>query len=67
MASSTTSPMPEMSTLAIPRLIFPVDFRSDRNRPVTALDFIPKAEAWQLTETALRECYGYAFYVVTGR
>jgi len=34
---------------------------------VTALDFIPKAEAWQLTETALRECYGYAFYVVTGR
>jgi len=48
-------------------LIFPVDFRSDRNRPVTVLDFIPKAEAWQLTETALRECYGYAFYVVAGR
>ena len=48
-------------------LIFPVDFRFDRSRPVTVLDFVPKAEAWQLTETALRECYGYAFYVVTGR
>ncbi|MDI1336591.1 MAG: YdcF family protein [Lacunisphaera sp.] len=43
---------------------FPVDFRLDRGRSVTAIDFVPKAEAWQLTETALREVYGNAFYRV---
>ena len=48
-------------------LIFPVDFRSDRGRAVTMIDFVPKAEAWQLTETALRECYGIVFYTITGR
>ena len=48
-------------------LLFPVDFRFDRGRAVTALDFVPKAESWQMTETALRECYGLAFYAVTGR
>ena len=46
---------------------FPVDFRSDGVRPLTAVDFLPKADALQMTETALRECYGYAFYTVTGR
>ncbi len=46
---------------------FPVDFRSDGVRPLTAVDFLPKAEALQMTETALRECYGLAFYTVTGR
>ena len=48
-------------------LLFPVDFRFDRDRAVTALDFVPKAESWQMTKTALRECYGLAFYAVTGR
>ena len=46
---------------------FPVDFRSDQIRELAAVDFLPKAEALQLTETALRECYGIAFYAVTGR
>jgi uncharacterized SAM-binding protein YcdF (DUF218 family) len=41
---------------------FPVDFRSDRTRDLAAIDFVPKAEAWQMTETALREGYGYIFY-----
>lgn len=41
---------------------FPVDFRSDRTRTLAAVDFVPKAEAWQMTETALREGYGYLFY-----
>lgn len=43
-------------------VIFPVDFRFDPARKVTAIDFVPRGEAWQQTETALRECYGYLFY-----
>jgi hypothetical protein len=43
-------------------IIFPVDFRFDRARKVTAIDFLPRGEAWQQTETALRECYGRLFY-----
>jgi uncharacterized SAM-binding protein YcdF (DUF218 family) len=41
---------------------FPVDFRFDRTRATAAIDFVPRGEAWQQTETALRECYGYWFY-----
>jgi len=43
-------------------VLFPVDFRCDRTRPAAAIDFVPKGEAWQMTETALRECYGNLFY-----
>jgi uncharacterized SAM-binding protein YcdF (DUF218 family) len=43
---------------------FPVDFRRDRSRRVRGSDFVPKGEAWQLTETVLREYYGYWFYRV---
>jgi uncharacterized SAM-binding protein YcdF (DUF218 family) len=45
-------------------VVFPVDFRRDRQRHVVLLDFVPKGEAWQMTETALRECYGNLFYRV---
>jgi uncharacterized SAM-binding protein YcdF (DUF218 family) len=43
-------------------IIFPVDFRQDKTRPSTILDFVPNAGAWQMTETAIREMYGYLFY-----
>lgn len=43
---------------------FPVDYHLDRTRSLNALDFIPSGGAWQGTETALRELYGYAFYRV---
>lgn len=43
---------------------FPVDFHLDRTRAVNFYDFVPSAGAWQGTETALREFYGYAFYRV---
>ncbi len=43
-------------------VIFPVDLRFDPARKVTAIDFVPRGEAWQMTETALREIYGYWFY-----
>lgn len=43
-------------------ILFPVDFRFDPTRKVTAIDFVPRGEAWQQTETALREGYGYLFY-----
>jgi uncharacterized SAM-binding protein YcdF (DUF218 family) len=46
---------------------FPVDFRRDSARAVSAADFLPRAEALQMTETAVREFYGYAFYALTGR
>lgn len=41
---------------------FPVDFRLDRTRRLQPMDFVPSAGAWQGTETALRELYGYGFY-----
>ncbi len=41
---------------------FPVDFHADPTRSLEWLDFVPSAGAWQGTETALREVYGYAFY-----
>jgi uncharacterized SAM-binding protein YcdF (DUF218 family) len=46
---------------------FPVDFRRDLMRPLTLLDFMPCADALHNTETALRERYGFLFYVVTSR
>jgi uncharacterized SAM-binding protein YcdF (DUF218 family) len=46
---------------------FPVDYRIDPKRPTTLLDFLPKAEALQETDTALREVYGWLFYAATGR
>ena len=42
--------------------LFPVDFRFDASRALVAIDFVPRGEAWQQTETALRECYGRLFY-----
>ncbi|MBI2517234.1 MAG: YdcF family protein [Opitutae bacterium] len=51
----------------VPFTPFPVDFRRDKSRVLSAAEFIPKAEAFQMSETALRECYGYAFYALTGR
>jgi len=48
-------------------ILFPVDFRRDARAPVGVLDFIPKGDALHETEITLRECYGYAFYAVTGR
>jgi uncharacterized SAM-binding protein YcdF (DUF218 family) len=43
-------------------IIFPVDFRNDPTRGVSLIDFVPNAMSWQLTETAIREGYGYVFY-----
>lgn len=43
-------------------ILFPVDFRRDRTRRLTLLDFLPSAEALTNTETTLREIYGNLFY-----
>lgn len=43
-------------------ILFPVDFRRDRKGSLAAVDFVPNAGAWQLTEISIRECYGYLFY-----
>jgi len=46
---------------------FPVDYRGDTQRHWTLLDFLPEARALADTELVMRECYGIAFYAVTGR
>jgi uncharacterized SAM-binding protein YcdF (DUF218 family) len=46
---------------------FPVDFQIDSNSSLTLLDFLPRAEGLQKTETALREWYGILFYALAGR
>jgi uncharacterized SAM-binding protein YcdF (DUF218 family) len=43
-------------------LPFPVDLRTERARSIGLGDFVPNASSWLMTETAIRECYGYAFY-----
>jgi uncharacterized SAM-binding protein YcdF (DUF218 family) len=43
-------------------ICFPVDFRRDRTRRLTLLDFLPGANALSNTETTLREIYGNLFY-----
>jgi len=40
---------------------FPVDFRR-RPNPITLIDFLPRGESLEDTETALREIYGNLFY-----
>ena len=50
---------------------FPVDYRSMRGvgvwREKRLTDFLPSAGGLEMTETALRECYGLAFYTVFGK
>jgi uncharacterized SAM-binding protein YcdF (DUF218 family) len=43
---------------------FPVDFQRDPRRPLTLLDFLPRADALDTTEQALRETYGMIYYRV---
>ncbi len=43
--------------------VFPVDFRRKPD-PITLINFLPKGEALEDTETALREAYGNVFYRV---
>lgn len=43
-------------------LPYPVDFKVDASRIATLLDFLPGARALELTETALREFMGRAYY-----
>jgi uncharacterized SAM-binding protein YcdF (DUF218 family) len=46
---------------------FPVDFQIDPDSPLTLLDFLPRAEGLQKTETALREWYGIFFYALVAK
>jgi uncharacterized SAM-binding protein YcdF (DUF218 family) len=43
---------------------FPVDYQVDSNERLTLLDFLPRAEALQKTEYALREWYGVLYYAL---
>ena len=46
---------------------FPVDYLIDTDRPLTLLDFLPRATGLRDTEAALREWYGIAFYALFAR
>jgi len=46
---------------------FPVDLQINPKGSPTLLDFLPRAEGLQRTETAIRELYGIMFYALTSR
>ncbi len=46
---------------------FPVDYGVQPGSAMQVTDFVPRAQAWEQTERTLRECYGLAFYTLTGR
>lgn len=46
---------------------YPVDFKVSAGQPFSAMDLLPSAGAWQLTELAWRELLGRAWYSVAGR
>lgn len=45
---------------------YKVDYKSDRNKEVTILDFLPSAEFLKMTELGFREIAGRLFYLVKG-
>jgi uncharacterized SAM-binding protein YcdF (DUF218 family) len=45
---------------------YPVDFRAS-DEPLSILDVLPMAHALWTTEIALREFYGYLYYLARGR
>lgn len=46
---------------------FPVDYRFEPQRALPYMDYLPGADGLKLTELALREAYGLAFYTLAGR
>lgn len=45
---------------------YKVDYKSERNKEITILDFFPSAESLKINETAVREIIGRLFYLVKG-
>ena len=43
---------------------YKVDYKSERNKEITVLDFFPSAENLKITETGIREIIGRLFYLV---
>ena len=43
---------------------FPVDFQVSEDVKSNILDFIPNGSSLRQTEMALREVYGYLFYLI---
>jgi uncharacterized SAM-binding protein YcdF (DUF218 family) len=46
---------------------FPVDFQTSGNSGITPLSFLPTAHDSAMSETAIREMIGFAYYWVLGR
>jgi uncharacterized SAM-binding protein YcdF (DUF218 family) len=45
---------------------FPVDFQISKEKNLSILDFIPNGNSLRQTEIALREVYGYMYYLIRG-
>lgn len=41
-----------------------VDYKSERNKEITIIDFLPSAEYLKIIETGIREVIGILFYLV---
>lgn len=56
--------MEQFERAGVKAVPFPCDWRVDRERPMTPIDFLPAASGLGATEMALREWYGRLFYAL---
>ena len=45
---------------------YKVDYKSERNKEITILDFLPSADYLKKTETGIREMIGRIYYMIKG-
>ena len=43
---------------------YKVDYKTERNKEITVIDFLPSTENLKKTETGIREIIGRLFYLV---
>ena len=43
---------------------YKVDYKSERNKLITIIDFFPSAEYLKITETGVKEIIGRSFYLI---
>jgi uncharacterized SAM-binding protein YcdF (DUF218 family) len=43
---------------------YKVDYKTERNKEITIIDFLPSAASLELTENGIREIIGRSYYLV---
>jgi len=66
-ASHMPRAMRQFRRAGVEVVAFPVDYRFEPRRALPYMDYLPGTDGLKLTEMALRETYGMAFYALTGR